>query len=178
MTSFPSSVTRYWVLAAQTWAQALYHTTLRYFPGMWTLVDSRERFDFLVQYDRLPDVTFVLHWHWLVPAVYVQENVTIGFHSSPLPKFRGGSPIQNQLKRGILDTMLTAFRLDAGLDTGPILSQMPLSLRGSRDEVLERIGGHVARMMPRLVAGAYEERPQSGENSFYTRKDAADFVWA
>ncbi len=147
--------------------------TLRFLPGEWTLVtEGPADVSQWADYWR-PDRVFVLHWHWILPTDFVEKHYCIGFHASDLPHFRGGSPIQNQVKRGVLDTKLTAFRLDAGIDTGPILMKLPLSLRGSPEEVLERCAGLVARMMPRLCYDVVPEIPQPPGGSFYTRKDAA-----
>ena len=88
-----------------------------------------------------PPWVFVLHWHWKIPAMWLSRARWIGFHASDLPHFRGGSPIRNQQQRGITTTQLTAFQLEAGLDTGPIVLQRPLSLAGSEAAVLARQAG-------------------------------------
>ena len=155
-----------WVLAAQPWAQDLAHDTLFYLPGTWFTVKDLETFDRLNEmHHARPDLVLSLHWHWMVPKYFVESRYCVGFHSSDLPHYRGGSPIQNQIKRHVYDTQLTAFRLDAGLDTGPVLMKMPLSLRGTRDEIMDRIAGLVARMVPRILAGCCSEVAQSGEGS-------------
>ncbi|GIS10295.1 MAG: hypothetical protein CM15mP114_10770 [Alphaproteobacteria bacterium] len=59
-------------------------------------------------------------------------------HPSDLPKYRGGSPIQNQILNGILDSKVTIKPL-MKMDAGPILVQRPLSLRGEMSEILGRI---------------------------------------
>ena len=41
-------------------------------------------------------------------------------HPSPLPKFRGGSPIQNQIIRNKKKSMVTIFRINNILDGGDI----------------------------------------------------------
>ena len=60
-------------------------------------------------------------------------------HPSPLPKYRGGSPIQNQIIRGELDSAVSIFLMDDGIDTGPIAKQAYLSLKGSIEEIFSRI---------------------------------------
>ena len=60
-------------------------------------------------------------------------------HPSKLPKFRGGSPIQNQIIRGVKSSAVTIFKINEVLDGGDIYFQKKLSLSGSLDEIFNRI---------------------------------------
>ena len=42
-------------------------------------------------------------------------------HPSALPKFRGGSPIQNQIIRNIKNSKVTLFKMNEKIDAGPII---------------------------------------------------------
>ena len=44
-------------------------------------------------------------------------------HPSPLPKFRGGSPIQNQIIRGEKISAVTIFKINKIIDGGDIYFQ-------------------------------------------------------
>ena len=44
-------------------------------------------------------------------------------HPSPLPKFRGGSPIQNQIIRGKKISAVTIFKINKIIDGGDIYFQ-------------------------------------------------------
>ncbi len=46
-------------------------------------------------------------------------------HFSLLPRWRGAAPVQNALLAGEHNTGVTIFRLDEGMDTGPLVSQRP-----------------------------------------------------
>lgn len=156
------------ILAAATepWAYALAKT------HNWPAVVTPDELDAHVRHFPV-DLVLVLHWHWIIPAAVLAEAPTwIGFHASALPAFRGGDPIGNQQARGITATLLTAFRLTERLDAGPILMQRPLSLVGTRADVLLHIRDGVEAMLPDLLAGRYTERAQAGEGSFYRRADA------
>jgi methionyl-tRNA formyltransferase len=48
---------------------------------------------------------------------------TINIHASLLPRYRGPAPIQRAIAAGEAETGVTVFRIDAGIDTGAILSQ-------------------------------------------------------
>ena len=43
-----------------------------------------------------PKIIFFIHWSKKISANFLKKNLCIQFHSSDLPRFRGGSAIQNQ----------------------------------------------------------------------------------
>ena len=49
-----------------------------------------------------PEFIFFPDWSWIVPEVIIENYKCICFHESDLPKFRGGSPIQNQIEEHCL----------------------------------------------------------------------------
>jgi methionyl-tRNA formyltransferase len=56
----------------------------------------------------------------------------INVHASLLPRWRGAAPINAVILHGDVETGVTIMKMDAGLDTGPILSQK--SIRLTRDD--------------------------------------------
>ena len=44
-------------------------------------------------------------------------------HPSPLPKYRGGSPIQNQIINGESKSAVTLFKINNKIDQGDIIYQ-------------------------------------------------------
>ncbi len=52
----------------------------------------------------------------------------INVHSSLLPKYRGAAPINWAIARGEPETGVTIMQMDAGLDTGPMLSQRAITI--------------------------------------------------
>ena len=53
----------------------------------------------------------------------IPANGWWNLHFSLLPRWRGAAPVQNALFAGDTETGVTIFQLDAGMDTGPVLSQ-------------------------------------------------------
>jgi methionyl-tRNA formyltransferase len=53
---------------------------------------------------------------------------TLNVHASLLPAYRGAAPIQRSLLAGETRTGISIMLLDAGMDTGPILSQQGLEI--------------------------------------------------
>jgi len=117
-----------------------------------------------------PDVIFFLDWSWIVPTEIIKSYKCVGFHAAPLPEFRGGSPIQNQIIRGIKNTKLSAFLMDEGIDTGDILIQEDLSLEGHLDNIFSKISELIYRMIQKIIQGEYTIKKQEGKGSYFKRR--------
>lgn len=67
-------------------------------------------------------------------SIFNQETLRIprlgwlNLHFSLLPEFRGAAPVQHAILSGKKETGVTVFRLDEGIDTGPVVSQKKLSI--------------------------------------------------
>ena len=60
----------------------------------------------------------------------VLDALPLGFvnlHFSLLPRWRGAAPVQHAIRAGDAVTGVTAFRLDEGMDTGPILRMLEVT---------------------------------------------------
>ena len=86
-----------------------------------------------------PDFILFYGWSWTIKKKFFQKYNCLMLHPSQLPKFRGGSPIQNQIIRNIKNSAVTIFKINEILDGGDILYQSKLSLNGSLNEIFERI---------------------------------------
>ena len=115
-------------------------------------------------------IAFFADWSWKVSPEILNATMCVGFHAAPLPAFRGGSPIQNQIVRGVRRTTLTAFRMTDAIDAGDILLEAPLSLEGSLKQIFARIVRIEVRMIGRILAGDYTPRAQSGPARVYRRR--------
>ena len=89
--------------------------------------------------DIKPDIIFFVGWSWVVPKEITDAYPCLCLHPSPLPKYRGGSPIQNQIINGETDSAATIFKMGDEMDAGDIIKQSPLSLDGYLDDILNRI---------------------------------------
>src|SRR5262249_17129090 len=54
---------------------------------------------------------------------------SICFHPSLLPKYRGGSALNWQIIKGEVETGVSVFWVDPGIDTGPILLQKRATIK-------------------------------------------------
>ena len=82
-----------------------------------------------------PKIIFFLHWSKRIPKSLYNKFTCIQFHASDLPKFRGGSPIQNQIICGKQSTKISAFKVTDKIDSGDICLKKNLSLKGNVQDI-------------------------------------------
>jgi len=115
-----------------------------------------------------PDIAVVTAYGLMLPpaVLAVAPGGAINVHASLLPRWRGAAPIQHAILAGDAETGATIMLIDAGLDTGPILSQAVLPL--PPDATAGTVGARLARLgadllistMPRWMRGEIVPRPQ------------------
>ena len=99
----------------------------------------------------VPLYIFFPFWSWKVPDKLLQATTCIGFHSAPLPKGKGGSPIQNMIRLGYGYTEVCAFKMTTNFDEGEIILRHPISLGGSLGNIVKRISELVEVMIDDIV---------------------------
>ena len=86
-----------------------------------------------------PKFIFFIGWSWIIKDDIINNYPCICLHPSPLPKYRGGSPIQHQIINGETKSAVSLFRMDSGLDSGDILYQKEFSLDGNLSDIFKKI---------------------------------------
>lgn len=73
----------------------------------------------------MPDLLVLADYGQIVPQELLDlpRHGALNFHPSLLPRFRGASPIPATILAGDRETGVSMIRMDAGLDTGPIVAQ-------------------------------------------------------
>jgi len=117
-----------------------------------------------------PEIIFFPDWSWIIPNEIISNYKCICFHESNLPKFRGGSPIQNQIIRGVTKTKTTAFIMNEKIDAGDIILQKNLSLEGSIQEIFSRMSENDYSLILKIMNGRYKRKKQSGKPTTYSRR--------
>lgn len=121
------------------------------------------------------DLALAVHWRWRIPEDALETWRWVGFHTSPLPHGRGGSPIQNQIIRGEYNSEVCAFRMTSEMDAGEIFSRRPVSLKdGNIEEMMGRIADLVADMACEIILEHPQPVPQSGEVSVFPRRTPSE----
>lgn len=91
----------------------------------------------------------------------------VNVHSSLLPKHRGAAPINWAIARGERETGVTIMQMDAGLDTGPMLSQraIPIGVEETAAELTPRLAELGAELLVetlnKLERGEIRPQPQN-----------------
>ena len=105
----------------------------------------------------------------------IPEQGCLNIHASLLPRYRGASPIQTALLMGESRTGVTLMRMDAGLDTGPLLAQEEMEIpremnAGELNMALAHLGGQLmARHLEDFAAGRLTEEEQDEDKATLTR---------
>lgn len=87
-----------------------------------------------------------------------------------VPYGRGGSPLQNLIARGHRETVLTALRMTAEVDAGPVYMKRPLSLEGTAQDIFQRAAESSMGMIGEIIAHEPSPTPQTGTPVFFKRR--------
>ena len=124
------------------------------------------------------DALVVVAYGLILPPAALQcpSRGCINIHASLLPRWRGAAPIQRALLAGDAKTGVTIMRMEAGLDTGPMLAVRETEI-GARDTAktlhdrLARIGAElIGETLDGLVRGRVHEVPQPSAGIKYAEK--------
>lgn len=85
-----------------------------------------------------PKYIFFPHWSFIIKKNILNKYTCICFHSTDLPFGRGGSPIQNLIKRDFKNTKICALKMENKIDAGPIYLKENLNLSGSYQKFLKK----------------------------------------
>ena len=100
----------------------------------------------------------------------------VNIHASLLPRWRGAAPIQRAIMAGDAQTGVCIMRMEAGLDTGPVLLRRatpigPADGAASLHDRLAAMGGEmIVEALASIDAGVAAEAPQPTEGVTYAAK--------
>ena len=135
-----------------------------------------------------PDLLVVVAYGLILPQVVldIPRLGCINSHASLLPRWRGAAPIQRAIEAGDSESGVTVMRMEAGLDTGPMLlkSVTPISADdtgGSLHDRLAKLGPPaVIEAIAGLAAGTLQGEVQDDSLATYAHKlnkDEARIDW-
>ncbi|MCU0282338.1 MAG: methionyl-tRNA formyltransferase [Candidatus Nanopelagicales bacterium] len=158
--------------------------------GIEVLRPSRPRDpDFLTRLAELaPDAAPIVAYGGLIPsaALAVPPHGWVNLHFSLLPAWRGAAPVQHAIMAGDAVTGASTFRLEEGLDTGPVFGVVtePIRPTDTAGDLLARLAESGAELLVRtldgLAAGALAAVPQPGDGVSLAPKltvEDARVVW-
>ena len=111
----------------------------------------------------------------------------INVHGSLLPKWRGAAPIQREVEAGDNETGICIMQMDAGLDTGPVISVARCAIEatdtsGSVYQKLSALGAPtLLAALEKLASGvAVAEQQDDSQSTYASKIDKAEALidWA
>lgn len=110
----------------------------------------------------------------------------LNVHASLLPRWRGASPIQRAILAGDAETGVTLMRMDAGLDTGPMLAKQAIPIHAdetaaSLHDRLAKLGAEMLESrLDDILHGRLPPIPQNDDDSTYApmiKKEEGRLDW-
>jgi methionyl-tRNA formyltransferase len=125
-----------------------------------------------------PELLVVVAYGLLLPPAVLglPRLGCLNIHASLLPRWRGAAPVQRAILAGDRVTGVTIMRLDAGLDTGPILAQRSVDIAATDTSagLLQRLApvgaGLLLEVIAALDAGTAVERAQPADGVTHAAK--------
>lgn len=155
------------------WAQNIYSSLEDNFKDYeFIRVNSKQEFDSL-DIDKInPDLILWYGWSWIIPKNILNEYYCVMLHPSPLPKYRGGSPIQNQIINGETTSAVTLFKMDEGIDTGDIIYQKDFLLKGDLEDIFDSITYLGIKLSIKMLSNFSNLKliPQNNNKSTYFKR--------
>lgn len=129
-----------------------------------------------------PDVAAIVAYGGLIPpaALAVPRHGWVNLHFSLLPAWRGAAPVQRAVIAGDDVTGAVTFRLEEGLDTGPVFGTLtetvhPADTAGALLERLSYSGAVLlAQTLSAIDAGKAVALPQQGDVSLAPKLSLED----
>ena len=125
-----------------------------------------------------PDVLVVVAYGLILPqaALDIPRLGCLNIHASLLPRWRGAAPIQRALLAGDAETGITIMQMDAGLDTGAMLTvvRCPITMDDTSQTLHDRLAGLGAgallNTLEQLAAGSITGQAQDSAQACYAAK--------
>ncbi|MDA8958840.1 formyltransferase family protein [Akkermansiaceae bacterium] len=153
------------------WAERIYFRLVEKYPQHTFLVwVKRKEYDEAELKKFNPDLILWFGWSWLIEDYFTTKYTSIMLHPSPLPKYRGGSPIQNQIINGERFSAVTLFRITNDLDAGDIFVQEPIVLDGDIDVIFDAISNAGYQATCRVIEGDYTLKKQDPDKATFCKR--------
>lgn len=136
-----------------------------------------------------PEAIIVIAYGQLVPPAILEipKYGCINVHASLLPRWRGAAPIARAIEAGDTVTGVTIMRMDAGLDTGPMLAvaETPIDASDTAATLHDRLAQLGARTLAptlaQLARGGLPAQAQPDTGACYApklKKEEAVIDWS
>ena len=129
-----------------------------------------------------PDLMVVVAYGLILPQAIldVPRLGCVNIHASLLPRWRGAAPIHRAIQAGDTETGITIMRMEAGLDTGPMLLEVREPIRADdttallHDRLATRGAEALLAALPGIADGSLVPKIQPSEGVTYAAKISKD----
>jgi len=164
----------YILLTEKDWHDDLFLKLQNESSAIWYRIKEKSDFD-LNKLEKInPEIIFIPHWSHKIPSEIYEKYLCIVFHMTDLPFGRGGSPLQNLIVLGCDETVITAFKVEKGLDTGDIYLKRKVSLIGTAEEIFIRSSAIIYTMIKEIVENSTLPVKQEGKIVTFSRRKPED----
>jgi methionyl-tRNA formyltransferase len=124
----------------------------------------------------VPDVLVIAAYGLILPQTVldIPRQGCLNIHASLLPRWRGAAPIQRAIEAGDAETGVTIMRMEAGLDTGPMLltEALPIAAADSAATLHDKLANQGARLIVQALRDLEHLKsvPQPLEGVTYANK--------
>lgn len=166
---------RYIILSEKSWHKELFYNLSEYYFGEeWILLETKNEFNIDALKKINPRKIFIPHWSYIIPNEIFNQYECIVFHMTDLPFGRGGSPLQNLILRGLTTTMISAIKVEKGIDTGDVYLKKQLELSGTAKEIFIRASHVIELMIKEIIDHEVQPTPQMGEVVLFARRKESE----
>jgi len=126
----------------------------------------------------VPQLMVVVAYGLILPQTVLDVPALgcLNIHASLLPRWRGAAPIERAIEAGDTQTGVSIMKMDAGLDTGPVLlaRATPIGSRETAASLHDRLAKLGADAVVEVIAawqdGRVTPQPQPATGACYARK--------
>lgn len=124
------------------------------------------------------DAAIVVAYGLILPQAILDAPTygCLNLHASLLPRWRGAAPIQRAIMAGDAETGIAVMQMEAGLDTGPILSEARVPITSDttagslHDELADAGATLLLETLERLGDTGLVAKPQATDGVTYAEK--------
>lgn len=139
-------------------------------------INDQENIDLMKEIN--PDYIFVIGLSQLISrdVINLAKKGAVGFHPTPLPKFRGRAALVWQILLGVKETKCSLFFIDEGIDSGDIIAQESYLIEDNdyATDVIKKCHDAfrrlIERTLPKLINEEIQPIKQNEDEATYLLK--------
>ncbi len=147
------------------WALKIYTNIQKKSDHIFLNIKNYETYSDQIIKDFGPDLVMFYGWSWIVSKDLIENFTCLMLHPSPLPLYRGGSPLQNQIIEGKKTSKVSIIIMTEELDAGPIVGQMDISLEGNISDIFQELTEKGTFLTEDILENGLDPKEQDHKNA-------------